>query len=254
MLFVSASFQDFLGKNEFGGIKVKNQWVHDIAWDCIIFDEYHYGAWNEKAKGILSKDDLIIENERELIEKEEGNQNIQMIWDEELSPLKTNHYLYLSGTPFRAIASGEFIEEQIFNWTYSDEQNAKTTWKGGHNPYESLPRMVMMTYQMPESLIDLTSSGEYDQFDLNEFFKATGDGDKAEFKYKSHVQKWLDLLRGDGFNNIYTNLKLGNAKPVLPFNDSRLLNLLNHTFWFLPSVASCYAMKNLLNSTNNIFS
>ena len=115
-----ASFQDFLGKNEFGGIKVKNQWVHDIAWDCIIFDEYHYGAWNEKAKGILSKDDLIIENERELIEKEEGNQNIQMIWDEELSPLKTKHYLYLSGTPFRAIASGEFIEEQIFNWTYSD--------------------------------------------------------------------------------------------------------------------------------------
>ena len=248
-----ASFQDFLGKNEFGGIKVKNQWVHEISWDCIIFDEYHYGAWNEKAKGILSKDDLIIENERELIEKEEGNQNMQMIWDEELSPLKTKHYLYLSGTPFRAIASGEFIEEQIFNWTYSDEQNAKTTWKGGHNPYESLPRMVMMTYQMPESLIDLTSSGEYDQFDLNEFFKATGDGDKAEFKHKSHVQKWLDLLRGDGFNNIYTNLKLGNAKPVLPFNDSRLLNLLNHTFWFLPSVASCYAMKNLLNSTNNIF-
>jgi hypothetical protein len=63
-------------------------------------------------------------------------------------PITTNHYLYLSGTPFRAIGSGEFIEEQIFNWTYSDEQKAKTEWKGDKNPYSSLPRMVMLTYQM----------------------------------------------------------------------------------------------------------
>lgn len=44
-------------------------------------------------------------------------------------PITTAHYLYLSGTPFRAISSGEFIEEQIFNWTYSDEQRAKSEWK-----------------------------------------------------------------------------------------------------------------------------
>jgi hypothetical protein len=44
-------------------------------------------------------------------------------------PITTNAYLYLSGTPFRALASGEFIEEQIFNWTYSDEQQAKIEWK-----------------------------------------------------------------------------------------------------------------------------
>ncbi|HMW66584.1 MAG TPA: class I SAM-dependent methyltransferase, partial [Chitinophagaceae bacterium] len=37
---------------------------------------------------------------------------------EKIIPISTNHYLYLSGTPFRAISSGEFIEEQIFNWTY----------------------------------------------------------------------------------------------------------------------------------------
>ncbi len=40
-------------------------------------------------------------------------------------PITTSHYLYLSGTPFRAIENGEFIEEQIFNWTYSDEQREK---------------------------------------------------------------------------------------------------------------------------------
>ena len=71
-------------------------------------------------------------------------------WNEDISPLKTKHYLYLSGTPFRAIESGEFIEEQIFNWTYSDEQSAKENWSEKNNPYDSLPRMVMMTYKMPE--------------------------------------------------------------------------------------------------------
>ena len=46
-------------------------------------------------------------------------------FDEDIMPITTHAYLYLSGTPFRAIESGEFIEEQIFNWTYSDEQKAK---------------------------------------------------------------------------------------------------------------------------------
>ena len=45
-------------------------------------------------------------------------------FDEDTMPITTDNYLYLSGTPFRAITSGEFIQEQIFNWTYSDEQNA----------------------------------------------------------------------------------------------------------------------------------
>jgi hypothetical protein len=54
-------------------------------------------------------------------------------------PLTTNAYLYLSGTPFRAINSGEFIEEQIYNWTYSDEQRAKEEWQGEDNPYLPLP-------------------------------------------------------------------------------------------------------------------
>jgi hypothetical protein len=47
------------------------------------------------------------------------------MYDEGLMPLRTGAYLYLSGTPFRAISTGEFIEEQIYNWTYSDEQAAK---------------------------------------------------------------------------------------------------------------------------------
>tara|TARA_Y100001970_G_scaffold160009_1_gene195775 strand:+ start:9407 stop:11887 length:2481 start_codon:yes stop_codon:yes gene_type:complete len=240
-----ASFQDFLGKTKSGGIKLKNKWAHKVEWDCIILDEYHYGSWRDTAKELYE-----FEDKRE--QKESVGAGMED-WNEDISPLKTNHYLYLSGTPFRAIESGEFIEEQIFNWTYSDEQEAKENWDGDNNPYESLPRMVMMTYQMPESITQITDTGEFNEFDLNEFFKAEGKEDKAKFKHENYVQQWLDLIRGSGFNNIYTNLKLDKNKPVLPFADSRLINLLNHTFWFLPSVASCYAMNNLMMKRANIF-
>lgn len=47
--------------------------------------------------------------------------------DEGDLPIVARFYLYLSGTPFRALNSGGFIEEQIYNWTYSDEQSAKET-------------------------------------------------------------------------------------------------------------------------------
>lgn len=239
------SFQDYLGKNDIGGIKYKNQSVHDTNWDCIILDEYHYGAWRDRAKELFDSDDKS-ENKKEIGEEIED-------WDENISPLKTNNYLYLSGTPFRAIESGEFIEEQIFNWTYSDEQESKFKWQGDDNPYDSLPRMVMLTYEMPESINHILKKGEYDEFDLNEFFKATGNEEDAKFKYENEVQGWLDLLRGKDFNNIYSNLKLNKNKPVLPYSDSRLLSILNHTFWFLPSVSSCYAMRNLLLKNNNLF-
>ena len=109
-----------------------------------------------------------------------------------------------------------------------------------------MPKMVMMTYQLPESITEVVGKGEFDSFDLNEFFKATDEERDAKFKHEPEVQNWLNLIRGTGFNNIYSNLKLGESKPVLPFGNGTLLNVLAHTFWFLPSVSACYAMKNLL--------
>ena len=239
------SFQDYLGKNKVGGIKAKNKWVHATNWDCVIFDEYHYGAWRENAKELFEA-----EGKKEAdFAKGEGID----YFEEEIMPITTHHYLYLSGTPFRAIASGEFIEEQIYNWTYSDEQNAKITWKGEKNPYASLPRMVLMTYQLPDSIRDVTRTSEFNEFDLNVFFSANELGKKATFKYENEVQKWLDLIRGQHLETTLDNLRLGAKKPPMPFSDTRLLNVLNHTFWFLPSVSSCDAMNNLLKQQQNTF-
>ena len=246
------SFQDYLGKNtSTGGVKTKNEWVHATHWDCVVFDEYHFGAWNENSKGLFNelyedgKDEDLIEFEKKIGKVEN--------FDADIIPITTDHFLYLSGTPFRAINSGEFIEEQIFNWTYSDEQNAKEKWEGKDNPYLTLPRMVMLTYQMPDSIREIALGGEFNEFDLNVFFAATGEKENARFKMENEVQKWLDLIRGNYAETNLDNLKLGAKKPPMPFSDSRLLSILNHTFWFLPTVASCHAMKNLMMQMNNLF-
>jgi len=245
------SFQDYLGKNSAGGIKAKNEWVHATNWDCVVFDEYHYGAWRENAKELFEAEDAKEQKAAEgeavdILEKNEDD-------IEDIMPIATDHYLYLSGTPFRAISTGEFIEEQIFNWTYSDEQRAKENWKGDDNPYAALPRMVMLTYQLPDAIKQIAMGGEFNEFDLNEFFKAEGEGDDARFKYEEYVQKWLDLVRGAYLPTNVDSLKLGAKKPPMPFSDVNLLNILTHTFWFLPTVASCYAMKNLMKQKQNTF-
>lgn len=246
------SFQDFLGVNrETGGIKARNEWVHLEDWDLVAFDEYHFGAWKDTAKSLFqaADDDEAVESaEADADAATRGN-----ALDETWLPIQSRFYLYLSGTPFRALNSGEFIEEQVFNWTYSDEQAAKGAWVGSDNPYESLPRMVLMTYKVPDSITRIARQGEFDEFDLNVFFSAEGHGVDARFKYKEYVQKWLDLIRGSSAETAVDDLKMGAEKPPMPFSDTRLLGTLTHTLWFLPNVASCEAMANLLAERQNTF-
>ena len=250
-----ASFQDVLGTNSVGGIKATNEWIQQVHWDCIILDEYHFGAWGKNAKEYYNKQDIAtrIAEETQKIYAEDAASKKEMeareTFDEGLMPLETKHYLYLSGTPFRAIASGEFIEEQIYNWTYSDEQSAKYNWDNnkGANPYLSLPKMVMMTYQLPDKIREIAEGGEFCEFDLNEFFSA----DDETFTNEEYVQKWVDLIHGSYAENVVSDLKLQDKKPPFPFSDTRLLDYLRHTFWFLPTVASCKAMKKLLEKPVN---
>lgn len=250
-----ASFQDVLGKNRAGGIKATNEWIQQVDWDCIILDEYHFGAWGRNAREYYNKQDpaarMMEETQNLYAEDATSRQEVEAreLFDEGLMPLVTKHYLYLSGTPFRAIASGEFIEEQIFNWTYSDEQAAKARWESnrGKNPYLSLPQMVMMTYQLPEKIREIAEQGEYSEFDLNLFFEAEGE----RFVHEEYVQKWLDLIHGTYAEQVVSDLKLADKKPPMPFSDERLLDYLKHTYWFLPTVAACRAMKRLLDKPVN---
>ena len=200
------SFQDLLGRDAAGNIKPKNEWLHKVKWDLVVFDEYHFGAWRETAKELFEGEEEAVAKKEAKLEYatglEEVNEDLSELSEKETEflPITTKAYLYLSGTPFRALATGEFIEEQIFNWTYTDEQRAKEEFAannpGKWNPYGALPQMRLLTYQMPDELLAIASAGEFDEFDLNAFFEASGTGAKAKFKHKSDVQKWLDIIRG----------------------------------------------------------
>jgi len=256
------SFQDLLGRDKATGlIKAKNEWIHAINWDLVIFDEYHYGAWRDSAKELFEGED-----EKEAKKELAGEYGEALeAFDEELDelgsdekdflPITTRAYLYLSGTPFKALATGEFIEEQIFNWTYTDEQRAKVAYATKHpdklNPYGALPEMRLMTYQMPDELLAIASQGEFDEFDLNAFFAATGIGSGAAFDHVDDVQKWLDIIRGQHLPTSVDAMKAG-RKPPFPYSDTRLLPYLQHSFWFLPNVAACQAMANLLAAKHNV--
>lgn len=257
------SFQDLLGKDQAGNIKAKNQWVHEINWDLVIFDEYHFGAWRDTAKELFEGEDETEAKKETKLEFHPGLDGFNEEMDElgeteaDFLPITTRAYLYLSGTPFRALATGEFVEDQIFNWTYTDEQRAKERFAEDHpdrcNLYGALPEMRLLTYQMPDELVSIASAGEFDEFDLNTFFSATGTGADATFEHENEVQKWLDIIRGAYAPTQVDNLKQGSQRPPFPYSDTRLLPHLQHSFWFLPSVASCHAMANLLAEPHNAY-
>lgn len=256
------SFQDLLGRDKAGNIKPTNEWLHTINWDLVVFDEYHFGAWRDTAKELFEGEEEAVSKKETKLEYgsvlEGVNEDLTVLSEKESEflPITTRAYLYLSGTPFKALATGEFIEEQIFNWTYTDEQRAKEafarTHPGQRNPYEALPQVRLLTYQMPDELLAIASGGEFDEFDLNEFFATMGEGHLAQFTHKQDVQKWLDIIRGSYAQKSTEILKTG-SRPPFPYSDVRLLPYLQHAFWFLPNVGACHAMGNLLAEKQNVF-
>ena len=184
------SFQDFLGVNKAtGGIKANNEWVHTTNWDLVIFDEYHFGAWKDSAKKLFEQDEDSYDED--LSKYDRGN-----AYDETWLPITTTYYLYLSGTPFRALNSGEFIEEQIYNWTYSDEQRAKENWVGGYDEEG-----------------DYTGSGEYDE-NLNYV------GSEPTQELLDSFGDWTGgYNESGGFDGVSEYDKDGNYVGPMPDND-----------------------------------
>ena len=138
--------------------------------DAIVLDEYHFGAWRDSARALYDPVDATI------AEAEEPDDQVTTAEIDEELAVHADHYLYLSGTLFRAITEGEFTEDAIFNWTYIDEQREKANWGDPDqpNPYLSLPQMQMYTYDMGVGAAEYAEDGEFGGFSLNETFKATG--------------------------------------------------------------------------------
>lgn len=201
------SLQDLKGSMYFGtGGYDKLEWVANTTWDIVIVDEAHEAIDTFKT-------------------------------DAAFNVLKAKHFLHLSGTPFKALANDKFSDEQIYTWSYEDEQQAKQSWNSDdYNPYENLPTLNMFTYQLSNMMIDKASDGvEVDgeehayYFDLNEFFATNESG---RFKYEEEVRLFLDRLT---------------QNEKYPFSTPELRNELKHTFWLLDRVDSAKAMAKLLS-------
>jgi hypothetical protein len=249
-----ASFQDALGVDENGKPKLKNESMHRTRWDAVVIDEYHFGAWREAARSLylVDKDEDGDSSEKVVLESPDLDEDFQTNLEETFA-LHVSNYLYLSGTPFRALTEGEFLEDQVFNWTYSDEQRAKESWSSNEkNPYLALPKMHLLAYEMPEKLKEVALNNQ-SEFSLTEFFKTDkGEDKQPHFVHESEVQKWLDVLRGQDISGLWANVS-NQDRPPLPYEDSNLLRALQHTVWYLPSVDACHAMSTLLRAQHNTF-
>ena len=202
------SLQDLKGSVFFGGNIEKLEWVAGTKWDLLVVDEAHEGVDTSKTDWAFSR----------IIRK---------------------FTLHMSGTPFKAIANSKFSAEQIYNWSYADEQEKKNNWDydKGSNPYEPLPQLNMFTFKLSamieEQLLEGQTIGDttYDfAFDLNEFFSV--EEGKTTFKHEKHVKKWLERLT---------------KNEKYPFSTPDLRKELKHTFWLLDRVASAKALAKLLS-------
>jgi len=252
-----ASFQDVLGTDVAGNPKAKNLGLYEDRWDAVIIDEYHFGAWRDAARSlyVTDPDDKTLTGD-----KSEKNELDNPDLDEDFAAnleaaleLDVDHYLYLSGTPFRALTQGEFLEDQVYNWTYSDEQRAKADWAGpADNLYAALPKMHLLAYEMPDKLREVAINNQ-SEFSLTEFFRTERDlADSPRFLHETEVQKWLDLLRGQDITGLWASVSSHN-RPPLPYEDLNLLRALQHTIWYLPNIDACVAMHDLLTAPHNTF-
>lgn len=202
------SLQDLKGSQYFGGAYPKLKHIADFDWDLLVIDEAHEGIDTTKT-------------------------------DVAFNQIKRTWTLHLSGTPFKALASGKFAAGEIFNWTYEDEQTARQEWAhdAEDNPYAPLPTLNLLTYQLSRMITDRLAEGvaiDEDEanidytFDLNEFFSTK---DNGYFEHEAEVIKFLDCLT--------TNDKY-------PFSTPELRDEVRHSFWLLNRVASAKALERIL--------
>jgi hypothetical protein len=211
------SLQDLKGSIYFGGKFDKLAWMAK-----------EYKDNSGKTQHGIEFDLLIIDEAQEGIET--------MRTERAFNNIARKYTLYLSGTPFKQLASARFSASQIYNWSYADEQERKENWSGeGYNPYEPLPRLAMYTYQLSAMIrerighADLESEESTDYaFDLNEFFDTNEAG---KFIHEAEVKKFLHALA---------------TQEKYPFSTPELRKELSHTLWYLNRIQSVEALEKLL--------
>jgi hypothetical protein len=244
---VFLSLQNYLGKQKKSDVKLKIQRLQDVDWDLVILDEYHFGARNQRTQGTLKT-------------KEEKSEDLDLHYQNELKKsgdiikkfnIRTRQTICLSGTPFKALARGEFTDSSSFTYSYFDEQRNKypKSESGDFseiNPdYAAFPDMKIFGYNMSRLFGNLTASVFSEDklltkkyFSLNKFFETRQENNPNEpctFIYEDEIKNWLEIIKGrSAFGDKF------------PYSNQKMLNNNVHTLWLMPNVKSCKAMEKLL--------
>ncbi len=236
------SLQNYLGKDNDNNTKEKIKKLQDVKFDLVIFDEYHFGAWNKKTQDTL--EDFDDKYQKELKNLKDSN-----VLDK--FSIKTDKTICLSGTPFKSLARGEFIDDNTFTYSYFDEQKNKYPNSDNDdfsivNPlYAHFPDMHILGYNMSQLFSDLAPQMMSSEkilrkryFSLNAFFETENDENYAlepKFIYEEQVKVWLEIIKGATIQG-----------KNFPYANPQLSNFVKHTLWLMPTVNSCIAMTNLL--------
>lgn len=217
-----ASIQDLRGSSEVGGTFQKNELVFNTQWDFVVIDEAHEGTKTNRGERTI----------------------------EGVIKINDNHptkLLELSGTPFNLLS--DYEEKEIYTWDYVMEQSAKREWEvnhdGDYNPYEDLPQMNILTYDLNKQFGNYIDVGDK-SFNFREFFRTwTGVTEidrkempegvkKGDFVHESDVRKFLDLL------------VLDNNTTNYPYSKEKYRQYFRHSLWMIPGVKEAKALSKLL--------
>jgi len=204
-----ASMQDLRGSELVGGNFNKNDELFGTTWDLVIVDEAHEGTQTELGTNVLSE-----------LKKE------------------NTKVLHLSGTPFNLLDN--YQEEEIYTWDYVMEQKAKADWDkihfGDPNPYASLPKLNIFTYDLGKLL-----HGYIDEevaFNFREFFRV---GETGSFLHEKDVLSFLNLIcKSDSESNY-------------PYSTEEYRDNFRHSLWMVPGVKEAKALSTMLK-THPVFS
>lgn len=238
------SLQNYLGKDKKSyDVKDKIAKLQAVDWDLVVLDEYHFGAWNEKTQGTLeSQEDLDKDYQAELKKTKDVLERFK---------INSEQTICLSGTPFKAIAKGEFTKENTFTYSYFDEQRNKYPnsedgdFKTVNPLYAHFPDMKIFGYNMSMLFSNMTASvfsGDKlygkNYFSLNKFFETRKDYNPNEpcvFIYEEEIKKWLSIIKGQS-----------TFGDKFPYSNQEMLANNKHTLWLLPRVNAVLAMAKLL--------
>jgi hypothetical protein len=235
-----ASFQDATGKSPSGETKPRNELILGIEWDCIVIDEFHFGASTPIARELY---DPQSPGEVELakhLQALSGEDEAQADVDNDQLGLNSRYQLHLSGTPFKALSRGDYHEDQIFEWTYSQEQKKKLSCaKDQFSQYSSLPGMEMYSYTLDGDLTTKSIEEGLDEFSLKAFFQAKKEkSGEFAFDRSEDVDRFLNLIRGVGVSRGDSDF---NAEAY-PYSGSIFNLATRNSIWLMSNVAQCEAM------------